>query len=115
MSFVPFVEAKLCLLWQPWWKFCEQVYEPLLKVWAALLKKARSNSSLVLWRLLIYIRELFSVISFAIFLVHIVLFDAEVFAKEFLSPLQLSLSYYVVKSNINLKTQVITKIISAMY
>ena len=105
----------MCLLWQSWWKFCEQVHEPLLKVWAALLKKARSNSSLVLWRLLIYIRELFSLISFAIFLIHIVLFDAEVFAKEFLSPLQLSLSYYVVKSNINLKTQVITKIISAMY
>ena len=39
MSFVPFVEAKLCLLWQPWWKFCEQIYEPILKVLAALLKK----------------------------------------------------------------------------
>ena len=47
MSFVPFVEAKLCLLWQPWLKFYQQVYEPILKVLAALLKKIGSKSSLV--------------------------------------------------------------------
>ena len=39
IPFVPFVEAKLCLLWQPWQNFCKQVLEPLLKVLAALLKK----------------------------------------------------------------------------
>ena len=47
MSFVPFVEAKLCLLWQPWWKFYQQVYGPILKVLATLLKKIGSKSSLV--------------------------------------------------------------------